>query len=85
MPKFREALRAYGLPAGEGEPAAVAARIRQRPARVREALLAALDEWIDLAAIPMSPSPSPTGTGYRPWPLAAEPEDGWMRQFRAAR
>ena len=35
VPKFQKAFQAYGLPAGEGEPAAVAARIRQRPAAVR--------------------------------------------------
>jgi hypothetical protein len=43
-PKFREAFRAYGLAAEEGEPKAAAERIRQRPAAVREAIFAALDE-----------------------------------------
>jgi serine/threonine-protein kinase len=53
VPLYREALRAYGMPAGVGHPEAVAARIRQRPA-VREALAAALDEWAMLAQDPGS-------------------------------
>ncbi len=85
MPLFREALRAYGLPAGEGEPAAVAARIRQRPAPVRETLLAALDEWIDLAANPLSGITEPHRDWLQAVLVAAEPEDGWTRRFRAAR
>jgi serine/threonine-protein kinase len=52
VPLFREAFRAYGLPAGEGDPEAAGTRIRQRPAAVHEAVLAALEEWIDLAANP---------------------------------
>src|SRR5262249_27123462 len=49
VPKFQEAFRAYGLPAGEGEAKVAAEYIRQRPAAVREAIIAALDEWDDLA------------------------------------
>src|SRR5262249_34299803 len=45
VPLFREAFRAYGLPAGEGEPKAVTEQIRQRPAVIREAIVAALDDW----------------------------------------
>jgi hypothetical protein len=45
VPKIREAFRAYGLPAGEGEPAEAAERIRQRPAAVQEVIVAALEEW----------------------------------------
>jgi serine/threonine-protein kinase len=47
VPLFREAFRAYGVPAGEGAPAAAAARLR-RPL-VRRSASAALEEWIDLA------------------------------------
>src|SRR5262249_6101665 len=50
VPLFREAFRDYGLPAGEGEAVAVAERIRRRPAAVRDAIIAALDEWEALAA-----------------------------------
>src|SRR5262249_23462457 len=49
VPRFREALRAYGLPAGEGEPGAAAERIRQRAAAGREAGVAALGEGGGLA------------------------------------
>ena len=85
VPLFREAFRAYGLPAGEGEPTAAAERIRERPAAVREALLAALDEWDDLAGNPMSGITEPHREWLRAVLEAAEPEDGWGRQVRAAR
>src|SRR5262249_40510157 len=49
VPLFREAFRAYGMPPGEGEPTAIAERIRRRPAALQEAIVAALDEWDDLA------------------------------------
>ncbi len=85
VPLFREAFRAYGLPAGEGDPTAAAARIRERPAPVREALLAALDEWDDLAGNPKTQINEP----HREWLRAvldgADPEDGWGAQVRAAR
>jgi serine/threonine-protein kinase len=80
-----EALRDYGLLGGEGEPEAAAQRIRQRPAAVRAAIVDAVDEWIELGA----------NTRYslrgaqRDWleavVAAAQPADGWMQQFRAAR
>jgi serine/threonine-protein kinase len=50
VPRFREAFRAYGVPAGEGEPPAAAVRLG-RPL-VRRSASAALEEWIDLAADP---------------------------------
>jgi eukaryotic-like serine/threonine-protein kinase len=85
VPLLRDALRAYGLPAGEGEPAAVAARIRQRPARVGEAVVAAMDQWLDLAATPRLAITEPHREWLQAVIVAAEPEDGWTRQFRAAR
>jgi serine/threonine-protein kinase len=83
VPLFREALRAYGMPPGEGDPAAVAARIRQRPAPVREGLLAALDEWIDLA-IPAYAIVEPHRDWLRSVRAAAEPRDRWTRRVRKA-
>jgi tetratricopeptide (TPR) repeat protein len=78
VPLFREAFRAYGLPAGEGKPRAAAERIRQRPPAVQMAIFAALDEWHDLLDNPK----------HRKWLRAvleaAEPEDAWGRQMRAA-
>jgi serine/threonine-protein kinase len=84
VPLFREAFQEYGLPAGEGEPAAAAAHIRQRPAQVREARLAALAQWIDLAANPDLSITEPHRDWLRAVLVAAEPSDGWTRRFRAA-
>jgi eukaryotic-like serine/threonine-protein kinase len=85
VPLYREAFRAYGLAAGEGDPTAAAARIRERPAPVREALLAALDEWDDLAGKPEARLNEPHREWLRAVLDAAEPENGWGRQVRAAR
>ncbi len=85
VPVFREAMRAYGLPAGEGDPKAAAQRIRGRPAAVREAIVAALDEWDELAGDPSLHITEP----HRPWLqavlAAAEPDTPWSQQVRAAR
>jgi tetratricopeptide (TPR) repeat protein/tRNA A-37 threonylcarbamoyl transferase component Bud32 len=70
VPLLREAFRAYGLPAGQGRPADVAARIRSRPPAVRDALVAALDEWVILAE------------GFAP--VAGEAHLPWLRSVLAA-
>jgi serine/threonine-protein kinase len=85
VPKYREAFRAYGLPPGEGEAKVVAERIRQRPAAVREAIVAALDEWDALAGEPKLGIVEPHREWLRAVLGAAEPAEGWTRQFRAAR
>jgi Tfp pilus assembly protein PilF len=85
VPVFREAFRAYGLPPGEGEPGAAAERIRQRPAAVREAIIAALDEWDGLAGDPKLRIAEPHREWLQAVLAAAEPEDAWGRQVRAAR
>jgi tetratricopeptide (TPR) repeat protein len=84
VPRFRKAFQAYGLAAGEGEPRAVAARIQRRPAAVREALGAALDEWLELANNPALGLREPHRHWLRAVVAAAEPEERWARQFRAA-
>ena len=85
LPLLRDAFQAYGLPAGEGEPKVAAERIRQRPAAVREAIGAALDEWDVLA----SNKDSGVTESHREWLRtvleAAEPAESWTRQIRAAR
>jgi serine/threonine-protein kinase len=85
VPLFREALRAYGLPVGEGDPTAIAQRIRQRPAAVREAIIAALDEWDVLAGKPKIALVEPHRDWLRAVLSATEPEDAWTRQVRDAR
>jgi serine/threonine-protein kinase len=85
IPKFREAFRAYGLPAGEGEPKVAAQRIRQRPAAVREAIVAALDEWDTLAGRPRLKITEPHRKWLRAVLETAEPDDAWGRKVRAAR
>jgi serine/threonine-protein kinase len=85
VPKFREAFRAYGLPAGAGEPKEAAERIRRRPAAVREAILAALDEWDALAGSPKLRTSEPHREWLRAVLEAAEPDEAWGRQVRQAR
>jgi serine/threonine-protein kinase len=84
VPRLRKAFREYGLAAGEGTPAAAAERIQQRPATVREAIVAALDGWDALADDPRLHLTEPHREWLRVVLAAAEPEDAWGRQFRAA-
>jgi serine/threonine-protein kinase len=85
VPRFREAFGAYGLPAGAGTPEATAERLRQRLAAVREAILSALDEWDALAGDPKLGITEPHREWLRAVLAAAESEDAWGRQVRAAR
>jgi serine/threonine-protein kinase len=85
VPLFREAFRAYGLPVGEGDPTAIAQRIRQRPTAVREAIVAVLDEWDVLAGSPKIALAEPHREWLRAVLSATEPEDAWTRQLRDAR
>jgi tetratricopeptide (TPR) repeat protein len=85
VPLFREAFKAYGLSVGEGTAADAASRIRERPAPVREAILAALDEWDDLAGREKLKITKPHRQWLREVIEAADPEDGFSRQVRSAR
>src|SRR6185503_11300848 len=49
VPILRGALESYGLPAGQGDAKEAAARIMKLPPPVRDALVAALDDWIYIA------------------------------------
>jgi tetratricopeptide (TPR) repeat protein len=83
IPLYRKAFRAYGLPVGEADPAAAAARLRDRPLEVRQAVSAVLDDWLDLAANPALQIREP----HRGWLralAAAELDGGQMRELRAA-
>ena len=80
VPEFRKAFRAYGMAAGEGEPKAVAERILQRPAAVQAVIVAALDEWDDLAGNPKYRIIEPHRSWLQAVLTAAEPDDAWGRQ-----
>jgi serine/threonine-protein kinase len=83
LPLYREALQAYGLPVGEGEAGAAAARIVRCPAEVREALVAALDDWLSLATDP----PLRVAEPHREWlqaVLAQADPTSWGAQVRQA-
>jgi serine/threonine-protein kinase len=83
VPKFREAFAAYGMPAGEGDPAAAAERIRNRPPAVREAILAALEEWDGLAGNRKPVITEPHRDWLRAVRQATQRDDAWGRQLRA--
>jgi serine/threonine-protein kinase len=82
VPIFRKAFADYGLPAGEGTPAAAAECLRQRPVAVREAVSADLDEWIDVATNPRFQISEPHLDWLKAVAKAAEPADDWTREFR---
>jgi serine/threonine-protein kinase len=83
VPKFREAFAAYGMPAGEGDPAAAAERIRNRPPAVREAIFAALEEWDGLAGNRKRGITEPHRDWLRAVREATRRDDAWGRQLRA--
>src|SRR5262249_24244442 len=76
-PKVRVAFRDWGRPARVGEPSAAARRIRGRPVVVREAIVAALDEWQGLASVPKFGINEPHRKWLRAVLEAAEPGDTW--------
>jgi serine/threonine protein kinase/tetratricopeptide (TPR) repeat protein len=83
LPLYRKAFRAYGLPVGEGDPGTAAARLRRRPPEVRQAVSAAVENWLEVAAHPHSQVREP----YLDWLralAAAEVDGGGMREMRAA-
>jgi serine/threonine-protein kinase len=83
VPKFREAFAAYGMPAGQGEAVAVAGRIRGRPAAVREAILAALEEWDEVAGNRSLRVAEPHRRWLRAVLESAEADDEWGKKVRA--
>jgi tetratricopeptide (TPR) repeat protein/serine/threonine protein kinase len=83
LPRYREAFRAYGLPVGEGDPAAAVARLLRRPPEVRQAVAAALDEWIGMATDPHRPVREPHLDWLRAL-AAAQVDRGGMPEMQAA-
>jgi serine/threonine-protein kinase len=85
VPRFREAFADYGLPAGGGDPKAAAERIRRRSEAVQQAIVAALDEWVDLAGKPKNGIIEPHSEWLQAVLARVEPDDAWGQQIRAAR
>jgi eukaryotic-like serine/threonine-protein kinase len=79
--RFREAFRAFGMPAGEGKATDAAEYLAKRPVPVREAVLGALDEWISQAE--NHPMNEPHLEWLRAVVAVAEPE-GWRKKVRDA-
>jgi tetratricopeptide (TPR) repeat protein len=77
LPEYRQAFIDYGLRAMVAP--AAAARIRGRPPAVRGALVAALDQWLDLARREKA-----SEVGWLERVLAAADPDDWRRRLRAA-
>jgi eukaryotic-like serine/threonine-protein kinase len=78
LPRYAEALARYGIRAGT-DPARVAARIMQRPAPVRDALVVGLDNWWLIA--------SSRDDAARDWlgaVLQAVDTDAWRARVRQA-
>jgi len=83
IPRYRDAFRAYGLPMGERDPAAAAAQLHLRPPEVRQAVSAALDDWLVWATNPALGVHEPHLDWLRAL-AAAELDEGEMKELRAA-
>jgi tetratricopeptide (TPR) repeat protein len=83
LPLYRKAFRAYGLAVGEGDPAVAAARLLRRPPEVRQAVSAALEEWLALAIARPDLVRQPSLDWLRVL-AAAELDGGGLREMRAA-
>jgi tetratricopeptide (TPR) repeat protein/serine/threonine protein kinase len=83
LPLYRKAFRTFGLPVGEGDPATAATRLQRRPLEVRQAVSAALDDWLGLAAGPKLGVHEPH-FGWLSVLAAAELEGGGMREMQTA-
>src|SRR5262249_46958769 len=70
------------LEVGQGEPAAAAQRLRRRPPQVRQAVSAAVDEWLEVATDPRYQVSEP----HLDWlqALADESDEAWTKEIRAA-
>jgi tetratricopeptide (TPR) repeat protein/serine/threonine protein kinase len=82
IPRYRDAFRAYGLPVGEGNPAVAAERLHRRPPEVRQAVNAALEDWLIWATDPALGVREP----HLDWlcALAADLDGGESGDWRAA-
>jgi eukaryotic-like serine/threonine-protein kinase len=85
IPLFRQALADYGMVPGVGDVQAAAERIRGRPQAVRDAILASLDDWLELAQGPDWKEAEPQLAWLSAVLVASETENSWSQRFRAAR
>jgi serine/threonine-protein kinase len=79
LPEYRAAFEAYGIHVETTEPRVAAERIRQRPVAIRDRQVAALDDWIRIAAN--------NGGSEQDWlrqVLKAADADPWRNKVRAA-
>jgi eukaryotic-like serine/threonine-protein kinase len=83
VPRFRDAFRSYGIPAGERAPDEVAKQLNELDAPVREAILIAVDEWILLAEDSTLKVKEPHLDWLRSLLDEGEPE-GWTKEVRKA-
>jgi serine/threonine-protein kinase len=81
---IREALREYTLLPGEGKPAEVTERLRQRPRAVREALAFTLSLWINLVENHQLKAPASHMSWLAAMKEGVEPTDGLRRQIQDA-
>jgi tetratricopeptide (TPR) repeat protein/predicted Ser/Thr protein kinase len=79
LPEYRQAFAEYGLRPDSTAPAEAAALLRRRPA-VRGAVVAGLDEWLDLARREKTAE-----VGWLERVLAAADPDDWRQRLRVAR
>jgi serine/threonine protein kinase/tetratricopeptide (TPR) repeat protein len=80
IPEYRRVFQEYGLPAEETDPAAAAEFLRRRPAPVRGVLVAALDDWLDLAR-----THGRSEAGWLERVLSAADSDAWRQRLRDVR
>ena len=72
------------MPVGRGNVAALSARLAPHPAPVRVALVAALDEWVDLASAADAAGIREPDLAWLRRLVAALDDDPWRREVREA-
>src|SRR5262249_4516316 len=81
LPEYVRVFREYGIVVGNMDPVEVAARIRDRSGPVRDRLIAALENWMLLAAGNAAPRPEVKWL----WAVVQGADtDSWRRQLRQA-
>jgi tetratricopeptide (TPR) repeat protein len=84
VPEFRKAFAAYRMPVGQGDPAAAAQRIRNRPPEAWAAIVTAMMEWEFQATYRKAMVNEPHLEWLRAVMDAADEPDSWHRKIRSA-